>query len=349
MFLLTVAGYFWSEDSATALHQIYKQLNWLILPAVVGLSFYRPRLRTYVFIALSLGLLVHLLVCTAQYLQWVTIIGQGSNADDPAGFIGHLSFGFIYAIWIGALIVVAQKQSWKWRIVCYVLALYALVSVFLTQGRSGYILVLIIGLLLLWKVFFQHCWRVKLMLFCVIFGGALMLIYTPMVQKQIAETQRGIEAFQQGKWSLVEPRIKVWLTGVEVYRQHPWLGVGTGDYLLASTEVVQQKEFKHLQVGGDNFSHPHNAFLFSLTRWGPLGLLAFVYLCWAWLRTGWKKDWQHDTMNAYLCTSSALMVIVHGLTEVSLTGKLTLVFAILMLAFSMMKTVNQSEMMPAEK
>jgi len=63
--------------------------------------------------------------------------------------------------------------------------------------------------------------------------------------------------------------------------------------------------------------------------------LILIYLCWQWVRTGWVKDWQHDTMNAYLITASGISVILHGLTEPSLNTHYETVFAILILGFGL--------------
>ncbi len=336
--LLTFLGALWSTDSASSVHQIIKQFNWLGLPAIIGLVFYLPTLRKKAFIAVSLGLFLHLIVCTLQSYGVLTIHAQGSSRYDATGFIGHLSFGFIYAIWAGALIVVAQKLSIFWRLVCYSLALYSMITIFLAQGRSGYIIVVLVLLLVVWKVLFPYQQKLKFAAFLLLLVGtsAIFIMHEPS-QNELKKTWSGVASYIDDDWAHVDARFKVWATGIELWKENPWFGIGTGDYWLEAKALLSRPEFGYLRQGQGDYSHPHNEFLFALVRWGPLGLLATLFLCWAWLSTGWKKDWEHDTMNAYLCTSSALAVIVHGMTEVSLNSKLSLVFAIIVLAFSLSK------------
>gem|GEM_PF-5426549 len=339
---LNIVGILWSDDTDTANHKILKQINWLIVPVVIGISSFIPKLRKYIFIVFSIALFVHLVVCTCQYLGLISITGQGSNQGDPAGFIGHLSFGFVYSIWAGALLIAAQNFNLKWRVVCYLLAVYAVFSIFVTEGRSGYLLAFVMLILVLWKAFFHQKIMLKLTaVFLVIILFILLVFFSAPFQDELQQTMKGITSYINGDWRLSEPRLKIWLTSIELWKSSPYFGIGTGDYYNDAYNLLQKTEFMHLRTWSSYYSHPHNEFLFSLVRWGPIGLLAFIYLCWAWLGTGWKKDWQHDTMNAYLCTSSALAVIIHGVTEVSLNGKLTLVYAILILAFSMTKPLPE--------
>lgn len=334
--LLTFSGSFWSEDSVTKVHQIIKQFNWLGLPAIMGIVYYVPNMRKKAFIALSIGLFAHLVACTLQYFGLVAIVAQGSSQADATGFIGHLSFGFIYAIWAGALIVVAQDINTRWRWVCYLLALYAVVTIFLAQGRSGYILAILMLTLVVWKVLFPKQQKFKLIALLFLLGGVVTIfaVHKPS-QDEFNRTLVGIEAYLDDDWVHVDPRFKVWATGFELWKEHPWFGIGTGDYEVSAKVLLAKPEFSYLRQGQGDFAHPHNEFLFALVRWGPIGLFATLFFCWVWLSTGWKKDWKYDTMNAYLCTSSGLAVIVQGMTEVSLNSKLPLVFAIVVLAFSL--------------
>ena len=345
MVLITIAGYFWSSDTSMALHQVEKQLNWLILPAIVGVVSFAPAsFRKYAFITFSLAMLMHLMVCTLQYQGVLNIQGLGSSRYDATGFLGHLSFGFIYSLWIGALIIVAEKLNMKWRLVCYAMSLYASITILMAHGRSGYILLAMVFILVIWKALFPKRQKIKIiaLLSCVLLAACFLTLHQQS-KVRVLETISGVEAYLSGDWDHVDPRFKVWTTGIEVWKTEPWFGIGTGDYLTEAKLLLSSPEFKHLRDGQGNFSHPHNEFLFALVRWGPIGLGIVAFLCWAWIYTGWKKDWRKDTINAYLMTSSGLAVLIQGMTEVSLNSRLTFVFAIIVLAFSMTKEAGKEK------
>jgi len=343
----TFLGSLWSEYTELALHKMGKQLNWLIIPIIIALVHFKPQLRIQAFVFISLGLFLHLILCSLQFFGLVTINGQGSNLHDATGLVGHLSFGFIYGIWAGALIVAAKSLPRKWAWLCYGLALYAVITVFLAQGRSGYITTLACLSLIIFKVLFPQQWKLKLLILSIvlIFLSLFVATHAPTKHK-LQKTVTGVSSFFHGNWQTVDLRIKLWIVAIEVWQENPWFGVGTADYQPASFALLQKPEFAYLAQGQNTsiqekaFGHPHNEFLFELARWGPLGLLALLYLCWHWLSTGWKKDWQHDTMNAYLLTASALSVILHGMTEPSLNKQLETVFALIVLGFAMSKKSN---------
>ncbi|MDX8383358.1 MAG: O-antigen ligase family protein [Ghiorsea sp.] len=344
----TFIGSLWSEYTELALHKMGKQLNWLMIPIIIALVHFNPRLRKQAFILISAGLFLHLILCTLQYQGMITINGQGSHAHDATGLVGHLAFGFIYGIWAGALLVAAQQVPRKWSYVCYILAIYAVVTIFMAQGRSGYITTLACLALVALKVMFPGKWKLKILFLAVLISVISLFasMHSPTKAK-ITKTVVGVSSFFDGNWDHVDMRIKLWATSLEVWQENPWFGVGTADYQLASYALLQDEAFAYLAKGqplssqDTAYGHPHNEFLFELARWGVFGFLALLYLCWHWLRTGWQHDWQHDTMNAYLITASGISIILHGLTEPSLNKQMETVFAFIVLGFAMSRSSNK--------
>lgn len=346
-----IVGSLWSGgffDTDLALHKISKQINWIFVPIIIGLVFINPKLRLQAFIFLSIGMFLHLIACTLQDLGVLNIVRQGSNIYDATGFVGHLGFGFIYGIWAGVLLVVAQHLPAKWKYVCYALSLYAVITVFLAQGRSGYITTLACLSIVFLKIWFPHRWKLKLLVFTTLIISISMFIYTnEPTKKKLEHTISGVASFLQGDWHQAEIRIKIWAVSLEIWKEKPFFGVGTSGYPSAAMDMLQKPQIDYLEINpaiaSVFYGHPHQEFLFALARWGPLGLLALVYLCWSWLRTGWKKNWQSDNINAYLITASALSVILHGMTEPSLNVRIETVFAIIALGFGLSPSQPKSK------
>jgi len=343
---ITFIGTLWSEYNALAFHKMGKQINWLFIPIIIGLVAMHPNLRFKAFIALSVGMFLHLILCTFQFFNLVHIKGLGSGVGDATGFVGHLSFGFIYGIWAGLLLVVAQKLPSKWKYLCYIASAYAVTMVFLAQGRSGYITTFACLILVIFKVYFPNRLKAKLMILAslIVLLSIFASQHTPTRQK-IERTISGVSAFMQGDWKHVDERIKIWNIAFHIWKEHPYLGVGTAGYPDAAKELISKPEMAYLGLPKNSLGvyhgHPHSEFLFALSRWGPIGLLILIYLCWQWVKTGWHKDWKHDTINAYLMTASGISVILHGMTEPSLNTQIETVFAIIALGFSMSKGASE--------
>lgn len=343
-------GTLWGDFDDLAIHKMSKQINWLLIPVIIGLSCLHFNIRRQAFLAISIGLFLHLILCTLQYNQIIPLSGWGraSSADDATGLLGHLSFGFIYGIWAGMLIVAAQGLTTKWKLIFYMLATYAVITVFLAQGRSGYITTFACLTLVLFKVLYPNRWRLKIILLSLLIVCLTVFVSTQeRVTTKILGTVSGVSSFLHGDWENVDIRIQIWAVYLEIWKENPYFGVGTAGYPQAAKTILEKPELDYLKINPENMSvfyvHPHNEFLLALVRWGPLGLFALLFLCWNWVRTGWQSDWQNDTMNAYLLTASGISVILHGLTEPSLNTHLETVFVIIILGFGMSKSSKLSE------
>ncbi len=333
-------GSLWGPLDSLALHKMGKQILWLFIPIIIGLTYYNTSLRKHAFIVISLSLFGHLILTTLQYNGVITVHALGSSELDASGFIGHLSLGFIYGIWAGALIVAAQDLPKLWKFICYTLVVYALITVFMAHGRSGYITTIACLSIVLFKVTFPQQWKLKLIAFSLLMLAITFftLSYDP-VKDKVVKTIDGVSALAHGNWEQADIRLKIWAVSLEVWKEHPYFGVGTAGYPDAAKQVLQKPKMSYLKINpavqSVFYGHPHHEFLFALSRWGPLGLLALLYLCFQWVKTGWKKDWQAETMNAYLVTASGVSVILHGLTEPSLNTHFSTLFAIVILGFGL--------------
>jgi len=336
-------GSMWGGLTDTALHKMAKQMNWIVIPMIIGLIYYKPKLYQQAFIAISIGLFLHLILCTLQYNGFIHLSGQGSAKHDATGLVGHLSFGFIYGIWSGALIIAAQKLKPTWKYICYLLAAYSVVTVFMAQGRSGYITTITCLILVIFKALHPEKWKLKLFTTSILFLvlTSFVFLHSP-TRAKVERTISGVTSFLNGDWHHVDERIKIWAVGVEIYKENPYFGVGTGGYPDAIQTILKSEKLAYLHIRPNEleafYGHPHNEYLLELARWGPLGLLVLLYLCWQWLSIGWRKNWQTDTLNAYLFTASALSIILHGFTEPSLNKHIETVFAFIVLALAMSQT-----------
>jgi O-antigen ligase len=303
---LMIVGLSWSADRMWGLHVLGRQWFWLAVPLVLAvLDEARWRLRF--LMALSLGLTLHLIFCVLQKVGYVTLVDfGGSNADDATGYIGHISFGFIYGIWAGWLLHWGWKQhGWK-RWTSWLLASWAWIMIFAAQGRTGYLAALAIMVVVLGKHWFAAGWRKALLPVGLLVVMAGVLAVGPGKERLLI-TWHDITAIKHGDIRDSDPRWSLWIAAVQVWKDHPVLGVGTGGFPAAMMAV--KKSQPDLYYGGNEGvapAHPHNMYVFSLARWGLPGLGAFLALLTVWISTGWRLVWDRPESPLMVLSGVAL-------------------------------------------
>lgn len=343
--LLVAIGLVWSSDRAWGLHILGRHWFWLLIP--VGVYALAERTwRSRFLIALSLGLSLHLVFCVLQKFGYVTgTDAGGSNAVDATGHIGHIGFGFVYGVWAAWLLHWGwMHHGWR-RYGAWLLAAWAWIMIFLAQGRSGYLIAFVTFVVVLWKHLAGnwHWHRI---------GEAatiLLLIASALAlgpgKERLQGTWRALDLGYQNKAEYnasfgveksvrdTQSRLAMWQAAWEVWQAHPILGVGTGGFPVASEQV------RNLQPALDfgsqaRASHPHNAYLLSLARWGWLGLAAMCWLLYEWIRLGWRQDWL-AAPSAPLAVLSGIALAIHGLTSNSLEEHFSAVYAVLLLSLAL--------------
>ncbi len=310
---LMVLGLLWSPDIHRGLVIISKQWSWLMIPVVLMVCREACWLRRFMW-SISIGLGLHLLLCVAQSqgIPLPVAAPGGSSQADATGLIGHISFGLLYGIWAAWLLHLAWLRQGMSRYALGLVALWSVVMVFLAQGRSGYLVVLALTGVMLWKLWLQHL-HVRVLLAALAVGMlSVYVVATGPAQTRIAWTVDSLKSFAHGDLEHAEARVSLWYISWEAWKQSPWLGIGTGGFPSVSKTLIAQHA--HLNMAGhDSFAVPHNIYIMELTRWGPLGLLVLLLWLGQWIRMGWRVDWQQP--HQLLVALSGVGIAVHGLTS----------------------------------
>ncbi len=334
--ILLVVALLWSLDLEWGMHVISRHWFWLLLPVVVAITA-ETKWRVLFLRALSAGLALNLVYCTLQMYGYVVVTTDGSNAADATGHIGHIGFGFVYGLWAAWLLHVGLSWSGWQRYAAWGLAAWSYVMVFSAQGRSGYLVAVILMLCVALKWLFDtKNWRALLPMIAVFLVLLIVVIAGPGKERVqgtwLAFTQdhqgQSLDAMDSSDNAILatEARFRMWKASLEIWHQYPALGVGTGGVPAASAALPQS-----LQVAPySGFAHPHNQYLLNLIRWGPAGLLLLLLLWGVWLREGMKVDWRYS-LTAPLFALSGLALAVHGLSAASMEDHFSIILAVLLL------------------
>lgn len=249
-----------------------------------------------------------------------------------------LAFSLVF-LWSRALDRPAPENtpSLLWELASWI----PVTGVFLTSSRSG-ILVLLLGAALLLvsskerKLGGQVIGRSLL--------AGLLISTTIMFLAPDVSGENAVKRFETGDY---KTRLLIWAMSLELFLEHPWLGIGLGNMPAYGMEgtIRALDAYPSLATAGSalhgGHAWAHNLFLQFLAEDGLLGGIAIALLCWFLWRQGkpWisgKKDMVDDvTLGMRNGWIAACLIIVHGMVSVSAMQPYFLVLLGLALASQM--------------
>ncbi|MEO0896559.1 MAG: O-antigen ligase family protein [Bacteroidota bacterium] len=287
LFLLAVVALIWTENQAGWIKDIREKLPFLALP--LGLALlprFSSRQKQSVFLVFvmsqSIVAAISLIRFLIDYDQVIYNISKNGNID-IIGSISHIYFGLFlsFSIFLGGYLFLSYRREWpKWLlIICGLCTLFNFLALHVITSRTG--LLAFYGAAscgIFWWMFRKAKWWQGLTFF-------LVMAMLPVVAYQILPTFKN--RVDVTLWDLQESqnpnrdladlsagmRLITWNTSFEVWRQHPWMGVGKGDLKVEMGKVYEEKGYadrsSHL------FSDPHNQYLMVAASFGIMGLLIF--------------------------------------------------------------------------
>jgi O-antigen ligase len=257
-FLLHVAGLLWTRDLAWGLHMINKQ--WLLLLVPTMMAFVKKEHIPYYVDSFLLGMA---LLCFLSYLNLWQVVHYMPMT--------HVSYNPLLALAIYLLLhalLFCPLAGWKKTV--YAMLLTAMtVNLFSTIGRTGY-LVLFVMLTLICLQYFQRRPLTALATSCGIVLVLFFLSYqfSAPFQKRVNAAVDEIQNFQMNKQSKYgNDRITFFLNTFEIIKEHPLLGIGTGDFPLEYEKINRLRSPNVVST-----VNPHNNYLLVQAQFGLIGL-----------------------------------------------------------------------------
>jgi O-antigen ligase len=192
------------------------------------------------------------------------------------------------------LLMLAFKKVKHYKLI-YLLCIILLLNLVLTFTRGSW-LAFMVGLFI-----FIMLYRWKL----VVLAAAVMPLglFIPGVSGRLASI------FDTNSWTIVE-RFRLWKTGYLMFKDHPIIGVGNGNYLSRYNEYI--KRYPELDIGWEKFS-VHNSYLKVLSETGILGFAPFILVVFFFVKEIihiWKNGRNDISKNialAFLCSIASYL------------------------------------------
>lgn len=182
------------------------------------------------------------------------------------------------ASWIGATLLLAS--------------VFSLLVFVLLQSRAGYIgLGAVLVMLLMIGLARWREWSTWSLIALVVVSSLLLVAVVGLTfADQVGYSQgESLSSFfaQVSRNSTVSGRLELWGHSLSLFREHPLVGVGIGNFEPA---VRSNYQLRHISREA-NFVHAHNHLLTVLAELGLVGLFGYS---WLWLALGalWLRKWR---------------------------------------------------------
>lgn len=317
LLLWPALSFFWSEDQGYWLSRVRVRIPFLVLPwAFANL----PRLSYRQYCGL-LYLLVWALVFTgigiavhyaANEEEILVGLSRGQPIPVPRSHIRFnliLATGIVAGGWLWARGFV-WRYAWERKaLACALVLLFGIIH-FLSVRSGLAALYAALVFTAIYVVVVQRRWRLGVLLLLFLTAAPVIAVYnSPSLYTRLSYMFYDWEQYQKtqgnnysdaGRWVSLD-------VGLQLWREHPLLGVGIGD-LPTETRRVVQARFPNYAVDP---KLPHNQFIYLLAGLGLVGLLTSL---WALLAPFAERK----TRKFYLFCAFQVIVFVSFLVEYTL-------------------------------
>ncbi|HVT62468.1 MAG TPA: O-antigen ligase family protein, partial [Legionellaceae bacterium] len=203
-------------------------------------------------------------VALSMHLHWI-------HSDLPAGsvFRNHIMTGHMmsFAAYLAGKFA-WENRKWRW-IYVGALVMFTYEILYISQGRTGYIIYFVLMTLLILQTF---SWRIcaGLMVFLILFG-AFTVQYSPILQHRYQRTLHEISLAKAGHHKTsVGYRVQFQHLAYSMLKEKLFLGHGTGAY----TDYAD-----HNPIPGwhKKLREPHNQYWLIAAEYGLLGVLIYFW------------------------------------------------------------------------
>lgn len=322
LFAALAAGVCWSSAGVNAgLRCLFKYREFLYLPLMAHLFTERKwrQPAMWSFMA-GCGVLLGL-----SYFEWLTHYDMGISMERfpndhvvSKDRIVHSLLMSLFAYFCG-LEFLRNTTRVRW-LYAFLVCAAAFNTVFLVQGRTGYLTLSALLVLLLTNVFGKRGLLAAVVLLAV--GATVAGVASPVVRTRFNLTWNQFRnQFGAQQKHSDDPRLEFYVNTLTLLRQHPFAGSGTGSF---------QREYDALIAGRDLLavSEPHNEYLLLSVQLGLLGGLAYVALLGLqWLSAARMPDWERQVMQGTIVCiglgslfNSLILSVTGGLVWCYFTG-----------------------------
>lgn len=283
-----------SDDPLRGIKIFFGQFVYRTAPLFVILFFFAK--RKYV----SFFLLLSILSCTVDVIGGILLHW---DAQRLKGLYGHpmtLAGFLIIVLPILYAFLLDWKQKTKTLLISTVLFLIAFIGLLLNETRGAW---LALAITLPVVTLLYDC-SIKKIVFLIALaaGTSLVFLNSPQLQNRA-------ESITSTTLQSNTERVLMWQSAYEMFKDHPILGVGLGQYAPKYLNEYKSPHAKERQ------NHSHNNFLQMLAENGIVGFVGFLLLFGYILLSSFRNSLRKLSPYHVLIFGCTLAFILQGFTE----------------------------------
>jgi O-antigen ligase len=186
-------------------------------------------------------------------------------------------------------------------------ALLAANLLIVTTGRSGQLALVVIAVTLVLSLLGGRTRLAMLTLLPLV--AAAVIATSPVVIKRFGQGWDEIESVETAPTlTSMGMRVVMWRTSIEVIKDRPWIGYGTGGFAAAYERktALMNQGWRALPT-----SDPHNQYMFVWAELGILGLLALLAFIAVAARQDAPRPWKQVSLALLLAWSVTSLFSSH--------------------------------------
>lgn len=326
-FIIHVVGLIWTEDLKWGFHIVHKMWYFLLLLPVLNNIVQQAHIKYYIFsflLAISLTELI-------SYLIWFELIPPFYKASiyNPTPFMSHISYNPIlaFSIYIVGYKLLFDKNSSKFTKSLYSFFLFSMsINMFITGGRAGQVMFFAVLVIIIFQ-FFNRQKLKAILLTLIIIPAVFYLAYSSsaIFSDRVNSAIENVINYSENKNTSVGQRITFLINSIEIIRENPILGVGTGDF---PEEYKKINEINSPDL--PNSTNPHNMYILVTSQLGVLGLISFLSIFYYQFKYSILSS-NHFDKNAGVALPALFLIIM--LSDSYLLGHFTTLMYIFFSAF----------------
>jgi len=285
-YVLHVIGLIWTEDIDWGLHILHKMWYFLLLLPIF-FTIVKEEYITYYIAAFISAMALSTLV---SFLIWFHIIPPigAATINNPTAFMSHISYNplLAFCIYILGHKFFFNKQPsslvfWVYGFLFLVMS----INMFITGGRAGQVGFFFLIALLIFQFFNQNKLKsllVTLLTIPLIFFSAYQS--SEMFQGRVNDAIYNTLNYANDSFSPIGLRITFAKNGLEIIKNNPIIGVGTGDFPAEYAEMNQMLSPEEILT-----TNPHNMYILIGCQLGLIGLVSMLSIFYYQVKMSFRK------------------------------------------------------------
>lgn len=266
-----VVAYINVQDVHEYIKVLERYLRFLLaIPMYLYIRYYKINVIRYLYAGA---------IVSGPFLLAIALNSYFEQPELPAhGHYHHIIFGSVAMLNVGVMLVmlVTMNLQWMMKVLLLICMFCGVITAVLSQSRGVW---LVLPAYLLIAVFYAlKDSKPRLLIFIIIgtifFGSALLIFQGDIIGERIDSAKTEISSFYSDNRynSSLGARLAMWDIALDVWREHPVVGTGPGDFDGEIRSLQKAGKF----IGMDVFASTHNIFFQALVSAGMLGLFAML-------------------------------------------------------------------------